>query len=263
MALIKCPECGNAVSTNAAMCIKCGFVINNQTANPKSPGVAVVLNFIWSGVGNLFIGEIGFGIFACLLYPLLIGMCYISYNHTMNIVMYPKPPIGTAGWAEGISRIFDDNHLDDVKSISPSGLKTLGMDGSFITTSQESFPPVEIKLSGNTLNNSSSASKKPAFENSRFQGQWYDSMGNPINFKLRFIVMASLFVVTFLFWISLLIDVHNSAIKLSKGNSNYNVGVFSIHCPHCRQKLDIPSSYAGQTGQCPACSKTFMVPKVF
>jgi len=172
MALIKCPECNNVVSSNAAACIKCGFVLNNQTANAKSPGVAVVLNFIWSGLGNLYIGQIGKGIFISIVYFLLIVIIGVGaeFGEKLNL---PS---------------------QQMLMVSYAGFGLIGL--------------------------------------------------------------------TLIFWICMLISVYNDAVKLTKRSSSSDVGILSIHCPHCRQSLDVPSRYAGQTGQCPDCMKAFTVPKI-
>lgn len=41
MALIKCPECGNEVSSSAVSCPKCGYPIANTLAVNSGSGVAV------------------------------------------------------------------------------------------------------------------------------------------------------------------------------------------------------------------------------
>ena len=83
MALIKCPECNTDVSDSAAVCMRCGFAINKPVAQqgytqsvipPKSPGVAAVLNFVWSGVGNIYIGQMNKGVIISAIYLILISI---------------------------------------------------------------------------------------------------------------------------------------------------------------------------------------------
>lgn len=49
MALVKCPECGNEVSSKAKNCPKCGFKINKGIGCGTAIGI-VLLVFIWLGV---------------------------------------------------------------------------------------------------------------------------------------------------------------------------------------------------------------------
>jgi len=97
MALIKCPECSTDVSDSAAVCMKCGFAISKpavrqdyahpvaSSAPSKSPEVAVILNFVWSGIGNIYIGQIVKGVIVSLAYGILMTTVMLKTTKDQEI----------------------------------------------------------------------------------------------------------------------------------------------------------------------------------
>jgi TM2 domain-containing membrane protein YozV len=79
-----CPKCGSQVDPAQGFCSKCGTRITSQAViaapggpggpqvvlvkTQKNPGVAAVLSFFWSGLGQIYNGEIGKGILLLILY---------------------------------------------------------------------------------------------------------------------------------------------------------------------------------------------------
>lgn len=66
---VACPNCGDPIDARAEFCPSCGFQqfadsppAAAGTGPEKNPGVAVVLSFFYSGLGQLYNGEIGKGI---------------------------------------------------------------------------------------------------------------------------------------------------------------------------------------------------------
>ena len=57
-----CPDCGTKISENAVMCPKCGCAIKGRNVEYKNPGIAAVLSFFWTGLGQIYNGEILKGI---------------------------------------------------------------------------------------------------------------------------------------------------------------------------------------------------------
>lgn len=80
-----CPKCGSQVDAAQGFCSKCGTRIASSQAMvsapgvapgpqvvmikaQKNPGVAAVLSFFWSGLGQIYNGEIGKGILLLIVY---------------------------------------------------------------------------------------------------------------------------------------------------------------------------------------------------
>ncbi len=58
-----CAECGSQISGNAVMCPKCGAPVKGAVGiGAKNPGTAAVLSFFWTGLGQIYNGEISKGI---------------------------------------------------------------------------------------------------------------------------------------------------------------------------------------------------------
>jgi TM2 domain-containing membrane protein YozV len=73
-----CKKCGSEILDEAEICPKCG--VRQKTSEPKNPGVAAVLSFLWVGLGQIYNGQLGKGllfivlqIINCFLLLVLIG----------------------------------------------------------------------------------------------------------------------------------------------------------------------------------------------
>ena len=101
MALINCPECSAEISDKSISCVKCGYPIappitpipvnpnktekipaNAYLIEPqKNPGLAAVLSLVVPGLGQIYNGEIGIGLFMMALtiglYFIVIGFLFI------------------------------------------------------------------------------------------------------------------------------------------------------------------------------------------
>jgi TM2 domain-containing membrane protein YozV len=54
-----CRGCGNALHPEAAICRQCGVATQKFVTSAKSPAVALLLSFLFTGLGQLYNGEIG------------------------------------------------------------------------------------------------------------------------------------------------------------------------------------------------------------
>lgn len=96
--LVSCPECGQEVSDRANTCPHCGFPLEEKISEPvdehntvgdayervpnpahkippdtsKSPGLAVVLSLLVSGLGQMYLGQVKKGL------AILIGGMFLS-----------------------------------------------------------------------------------------------------------------------------------------------------------------------------------------
>ncbi len=59
-----CPHCGKQVDPAAEICPHCGVRIKQPPEQPdhKSPGLAAVLSFLFTGLGQIYNGQVGKGI---------------------------------------------------------------------------------------------------------------------------------------------------------------------------------------------------------
>ena len=75
-----CSKCGKETMDKAVICVTCGAALPTiAAAGDKSPAVAVILNLLWVGVGNIYLGQknkgIVFGGITFFLILLVIASC--------------------------------------------------------------------------------------------------------------------------------------------------------------------------------------------
>lgn len=106
-----CYKCGEKIFTEAEICPKCGVRQMHppgysapppaqnpsvpgsaspqnpqpqnqqnppQYAERKSPAIAAILSFFWSGLGHIYCGDWGFGIMLILGFPVIAFLCSIT-----------------------------------------------------------------------------------------------------------------------------------------------------------------------------------------
>ena len=81
-----CPHCGAQIDPQAEICPKCGVRVKQVPAGAerKSPGLAAVLSFLFTGLGQIYNGQIGKGIAfvvigIILLFTIIILIGFILY----------------------------------------------------------------------------------------------------------------------------------------------------------------------------------------
>ncbi len=84
-----CPHCGAQVDPAAEICPKCGVRIKQppapQIADRKNPGLAAVLSFLFTGLGQIYNGQIGKGIAF-----LIIGIItWVTVLFLIGIILVP------------------------------------------------------------------------------------------------------------------------------------------------------------------------------
>ena len=107
MAMIKCPECGKDISSKAVSCPGCGTPISPRSSSQpfKSPGTAAVLSFLIPGLGQIYNGQIGVGIFAGALTILMYLACLMFLS--FEIPNYGGIIFGILGIGMHIFCIYD------------------------------------------------------------------------------------------------------------------------------------------------------------
>ncbi|MFC3957516.1 TM2 domain-containing protein [Halovivax cerinus] len=57
-----CSSCGNVIKEDAEICPDCGVRQKRATTVEKNPGLAAAASFLWTGLGQVYNGQIGKGI---------------------------------------------------------------------------------------------------------------------------------------------------------------------------------------------------------
>lgn len=63
-----CNNCGAKIDINAEICPKCGVRVAKSSSSEKSAGLALVLSFLFSGLGQIYNGQISKGIVMLVVY---------------------------------------------------------------------------------------------------------------------------------------------------------------------------------------------------
>jgi len=83
-----CQHCGAVIEAAAEICPKCGVRVMEQprVAEPlKNPGIAAVLSFLFTGLGQIYNGQIGKGISF-----ILVGIvCLVLVIVLIGFLLYP------------------------------------------------------------------------------------------------------------------------------------------------------------------------------
>lgn len=82
-----CPHCGATVDPAAEICPKCGVRIKQSPAatDQKNPWIAAVLSFLFTGLGQIYNGQIGKGIGFIIL-----GVVFaLTVIFLIGFILYP------------------------------------------------------------------------------------------------------------------------------------------------------------------------------
>jgi TM2 domain-containing membrane protein YozV/RNA polymerase subunit RPABC4/transcription elongation factor Spt4 len=83
-----CQHCGAVISAAAEICPKCGVRVMEQqrAAEPlKNPGIAAVLSFLFTGLGQIYNGQIGKG----LTFIVIGFVCLVTIIFLVGLLLYP------------------------------------------------------------------------------------------------------------------------------------------------------------------------------
>jgi TM2 domain-containing membrane protein YozV len=119
-----CATCGSQVDGAQGFCSKCGNRIGSSqaiTTTPgfapavapvqqvvlvkaqKNPGVAAVLSFFWSGLGQIYNGEIGKGVLLLIVYIVSWWMMFIIIGFVTTPILWIYGMIDAYRTAERIN----------------------------------------------------------------------------------------------------------------------------------------------------------------
>jgi TM2 domain-containing membrane protein YozV len=83
-----CSRCGAQIFADAEICPKCGVrvkLVNAQVQSSKNPGVAAVLSFFFTGLGQFYNGQFKKGVMFILLGIVCVGLMIVF----IGFILYP------------------------------------------------------------------------------------------------------------------------------------------------------------------------------
>lgn len=75
-----CSECGAEVNEGNTFCSKCGCNLKDiptKTVKKKSPATAAILNFLFAGIGYMYLGKWAWGILAFIFIGGVLGSTFL------------------------------------------------------------------------------------------------------------------------------------------------------------------------------------------
>ncbi|HON36340.1 MAG TPA: zinc-ribbon domain-containing protein [Methanothrix sp.] len=73
-----CSECGAEISAKAAICPKCGAPVKGAAVTvTRNPGTAAILSFFWTGLGQIYNGEISKGILLTIVQAVNVLLMFV------------------------------------------------------------------------------------------------------------------------------------------------------------------------------------------
>ncbi len=83
-----CSNCGVEIDAKAEICPNCGVRVKASTTGPKNSGVAAVLSFFVTGLGQIYNGEICKGILFIVLYAISIVLCFVLIGFLTTPILW-------------------------------------------------------------------------------------------------------------------------------------------------------------------------------
>ncbi|HVP23846.1 MAG TPA: zinc-ribbon domain-containing protein [Conexivisphaerales archaeon] len=82
-----CQHCGAVIPTDAEMCPRCGkrVMAAPWPSEQKNPGIAAVLSFLFTGLGQIYNGQIGKGI----TFVAVGIVCLFTIIFFVGLILYP------------------------------------------------------------------------------------------------------------------------------------------------------------------------------
>lgn len=80
-----CKNCSAEIDNKAEICPKCGVRIRTSPSGEKNPGVAAIASFFFTGLGQIYNGEIGKGI----MFIIIGGLLILSIFIVIGFILYP------------------------------------------------------------------------------------------------------------------------------------------------------------------------------
>jgi TM2 domain-containing membrane protein YozV len=80
-----CRNCAADIDSKAEICPKCGVRVKASPSGEKNPGVAAIASFFFTGLGQIYNGEIGKG----LIFIVIGGLLVLSMVILIGFILYP------------------------------------------------------------------------------------------------------------------------------------------------------------------------------
>lgn len=132
-----CTKCGIANSDEARFCNGCGTLLTPTTAQPtvivvrpaKSAGLAAVLSFFWCGLGQIYNGQIGKGLFMVFAYTVSILLVSVLIGIVTTPILWIWGMVDAYQTAERLNR--DLEQLGNIQSESSARPAIAAASGSW------------------------------------------------------------------------------------------------------------------------------------
>jgi TM2 domain-containing membrane protein YozV len=72
-----CASCGSLINEKAVICPKCGVAVKSLGTGEKNPGIAAVLSFFFTGLGQIYNGEIGKGLLMMIVQMVNVVLMFV------------------------------------------------------------------------------------------------------------------------------------------------------------------------------------------
>jgi len=94
-----CSECGAEVNEEDTFCSKCGFslkgniaakspTIPTTTVKKKSPATAAILNFLFAGIGYMYLGKWALGILTFIFMVIIATFFQKEVGFAMSVLLF-------------------------------------------------------------------------------------------------------------------------------------------------------------------------------
>jgi len=80
-----CKNCGAQIDDKAEICPKCGVRNKASPTGEKNPGIAAIASFFFTGLGQIYNGEIGKGI----MFMIIGGVFLLLMFVLIGLILYP------------------------------------------------------------------------------------------------------------------------------------------------------------------------------
>ncbi|WP_084675061.1 zinc ribbon domain-containing protein [Hippea jasoniae] len=83
-----CTNCGAEIDAKAEICPKCGVKQPSSNSPAKNPGLAAVLSFLFTGLGQIYNGQIGKGIIFIVMYSISIALMFVVVGFVTTPILW-------------------------------------------------------------------------------------------------------------------------------------------------------------------------------
>jgi TM2 domain-containing membrane protein YozV len=72
-----CQSCGGQINEKAVICPKCGVAVKPIGTGVGNPGTAAILSALWTGLGQIYNGQLGKGIMLMIIQGVNVALMFV------------------------------------------------------------------------------------------------------------------------------------------------------------------------------------------